>query len=234
MEKCLNREACNAESKSSELTCETSEQCAQAGDRLKHEEVLYNFTSELDTDRGSSTDCKLSPELENKYWDLLCHEARILCLCVSNLQLLKGYTGVLCGSCASNYGQTANFRCTKCWHPGWHVSLLLCAAAFIAGLVAITIKGNHVSSSRLVSAVMSGKFCNRAANKLGSKTGIVGDSVDDKKKKADVDFDSASQSSHETILAVVDEEEDDIDKLKQAQLAKWRVCEIIKVWSCLY
>lgn len=43
----------------------------------------------------------------------------------SSSDFSQGYTGILCGSCSSNYGRSTALRCTKC--PQRYLSILVAA-----------------------------------------------------------------------------------------------------------
>lgn len=163
---------------------------------------------------------------------------------------------MLCGSCKEDYGRSLSFACTKCNGPAVGVFILVSVCLWLAAIAAITIRGSMTIDERLsVTRQQLHDIASRrhiqVQESLPEETEMVRreETIEDEtmqviplrskaRKRALM---SASRSTDASILigynlptttvTTTAETPEEINNLKLAQLAKWKLCEVFKVCS---
>eukprot|EP00210_Caulerpa_lentillifera_P005966 g5701.t1 len=89
--------------------------------------------AKLQTLTREHQNCSYDTEVVSNYTNALCS---------------KGYSGVLCGSCASGYGKSGPFSCGKCWSQFVSSCVLIASTVWLLGLAVVVIRSNMPLSER--------------------------------------------------------------------------------------
>ena len=135
---------------------------------------------------------------------------------------------MLCGECEEGYGLTSVYRCIKCLPKHVLVLLLVLAASWIYLVVIIAIRGNHVKSRQLLRDLMGQHAHQVSLRKKISLSKRLRRIASHRNKRGHRSLPSGGESSVLEV-SIGGRPQADPFKDREALLAKWQVCEIIKV-----
>ena len=140
----------------------------------------------------------------------------------------QGHEGVLCGKCEEGFGLTSVYRCIKCLPKHLLVLLLVLAAGWIYIVVIIAIRGNDVKSRQLLKDLMAQHAHQASLRKKISLSERLRRVASHRNALRHRSMPSEAESSLLDI-PITGPSQVDPFKDREALLAKWQVCEIVKV-----
>ena len=140
---------------------------------------------------------------------------------------------MLCGQCSEGHGLTSVYTCVDCLPTPALILLLVLAAGWIYLVACITLHGSHIKSRALLKDIISQQSSQESMKMIRRSTMRMNSRKSRRRQTERVSPPSGSESTH-TDLPVNINSVDDIQKEREALLAKWQMCEIIKARHCTH
>ena len=135
---------------------------------------------------------------------------------------------MLCGQCSEGHGLTSVYTCVDCLPEPALILLLLLAAGWIYIVAVITLHGSRIKSRALLKDVISQQSNQGSVKMVRRCSTMRADSRRSRRRRSESGSQPSGSESTNVEVVVNLNSGDNIYKEREALLAKWQMCEIIK------